>query len=78
MANVTDPDEFSPDLHPTFENVRIRILTLTKFRPNFFWKLFWRKYALKSIFMKLKVTQLRFLKYLRLLHTKKDDKGAFI
>jgi hypothetical protein len=70
-TSVMDPDDFRPD--QTFENVRfrIRILTLIKFRTSFFWKFFWPKYALKSIFMNQTVRQIRFLKYLWLLHTPK-------
>jgi hypothetical protein len=42
LASVVDPDDFLPDPDPTFENVRIRIriLTLIKFRPTFFSKNF--------------------------------------
>jgi hypothetical protein len=78
--SVADPDNFWPDPDPTFDNVRIRILTLQNFRPTFFWNFFLWKYALKSIFMDQKIKQHRFPKYryLWLLHTKKVDIKSFI
>jgi hypothetical protein len=48
VTSVADPDYFVPDLDPTFENVRIRILASINFRPNFFWnflaEIFSKKY----------------------------------
>jgi hypothetical protein len=38
-GSVADPDDFRPN--PTFENARIRILTLINFWPSFFGKFFW-------------------------------------
>jgi hypothetical protein len=40
-GSVADPDDCWPDTDPTFENVRIRILTQINFRPTFVWKFFW-------------------------------------
>jgi hypothetical protein len=55
-----------------FDRIRIRIWKrldldpdpgLNKFSDNFFWNLFWPKYALESIFVNQKVKQQRFLMY---------------
>jgi hypothetical protein len=35
ISSVADPDDFCPDPDPTFQNVRIRILTEIKFSLTF-------------------------------------------
>jgi hypothetical protein len=69
VCSVADPDDFLPDPDPTFENVRIRILTLINFRTIFFTKFFLAKICSKKY---EKVEQQRFLKYFWILHTPKE------
>jgi hypothetical protein len=78
-SSVADLDDFWLDPDLTFEIVQIRILIKIDFRPNFLWKLFWRKYALKKYIYEPQGCTKEIPKvFVFLKHTKNVYVGSFI